>query len=111
MPYVIDFKVSNASNLTAISVSPNPSEHWFRFLIDFQSLDSPEKVNLSVYDLKGRKVKESAFEAHSGKNEWLWHPENLPSGVYSYRLEVLPSNGAVSTAAKKAMQGKLIWVH
>lgn len=111
MPYVIDFKVNNESNLTAISVSPNPSDHWFRFLIDFQSLDSPEKVNLSVYDLKGRKVKESAFEAHSGKNEWLWHPENLPSGVYSYRLEVLPSNGAVSTAAKKAMQGKLIWVH
>lgn len=111
MPYVIDFKVSNESGLTAISVSPNPSDHWFRFIIEFQSLTSPEKVNFSVYDVRGRKVEEYTFDAHSGKNEWLWHPENLPSGVYSYRLEVLPLKGVILPAAKKAMQGKLIWVH
>ncbi|MCF0038766.1 putative type IX secretion system sortase PorU2 [Dyadobacter fanqingshengii] len=99
------------SDITAISVSPNPSDHWFRFLATFNSTNPPEKANLFIYDLWGRKVQKFSFDTHSGKNEWFWHPENLPSGVYLYSLEIDQKNGTVSSAAQKALRGRLIWVH
>ncbi|MCF2490003.1 C25 family cysteine peptidase [Dyadobacter sp. CY347] len=105
-------KTQNAlPDIMAINVSPNPSNHWFRFFIEFEWLNSSEKVSLFVYDLWGRKVKETSFEAHFGKNEWFWHPENLPSGVYIYKLKLNLENRTISPAAQNALQGKLIWLH
>ncbi|SKC13700.1 putative type IX secretion system sortase PorU2 [Dyadobacter psychrophilus] len=96
-----------SSGITEINVSPNPSDHYFRFFIEFDSMNPPQKLNLSVHDLWGRKVKEFSFDVHSGKNEWLWYPGNPPSGVYLYSLEVDQRNGT----AQKALQGRLIWLH
>ncbi|MCF0061693.1 C25 family cysteine peptidase [Dyadobacter chenwenxiniae] len=101
---------SHSTNIT-ITVSPNPSHQWFRFSVAFGSSTYPQKANLLVYDLWGRKVKEITFETYSGKNEWLWYPENLPSGVYLYSLEIEQINRTIVPAVQKVLQGKLIWVH
>jgi hypothetical protein len=110
-PYIIEFKVSGLSDIRAISVSPNPSNHWFRFAIEYGTLPLPEKVSLSIYDHTGKNVFEKQLKAHSGKNEWLWHPENLPSGVYTYKLETEAANQPISQEVQKMLRGKLIWIH
>ncbi|MCE7069162.1 C25 family cysteine peptidase [Dyadobacter sp. CY327] len=108
---ISDTTSATLPDIAAIHVSPNPSNEWFRFSVEFEPLPSPEKVSLLVYDLWGRKVDEMLFSAHYGENEWFWHPKNLPSGVYIYKLKLDLGNRTISPAAQNALQGKLIWLH
>lgn len=99
------------NNIGTLTVSPNPSGHWFKFSMELGTLKATQKANLFVHDIWGRKVREISFDAHSGKNEWFWHPGILPSGVYLYSLEIDQTNGTISPDAQKALQGRLIWIH
>ncbi|MDD5583066.1 MAG: T9SS type A sorting domain-containing protein [Candidatus Marinimicrobia bacterium] len=48
-------------------------------------LDVPKNIygNVIIYDLTGRKIA-NLFEGNfqPGTHQWLWHPQNLASGIY-----------------------------
>lgn len=69
-----------------ISVFPNPSSDNVQIRI---KLDRPQKLNVSIYSMDGKKVKqykESFFE--SGEHIFLWSPkdENLNVGTYFVKI-------------------------
>lgn len=110
-PAVLPDSTLVPNNTVTITVSPNPSEHLFQFSMEVKGLKATKEVKLSVHDIWGRKVEEISFDAHPGKNEWFWHPGNLPSGVYLYSLEIDQTLGTFSPDAQKGLQGRLIWIH
>jgi len=110
-PYHITFKVSDLSDIITIGVSPNPSDHWFKFYLECGTLTGGEKWKIMLFNQSGRKVKDLELMIHSGKNEWLWIPENLSSGVYTYKLELNGIDRPLPVEVQKALQGKLIWIH
>ena len=65
---------------------PNPARSMVSFMF---SLFSPEEVNLTVYSVVGGKVATLA-DGHRGTGlhtiRWII-PENVPAGIYFYRLE------------------------
>ncbi len=48
---------------------------------------SSRAVNLNFFDLTGRKIWQSNWQAKPGWNEWTLTVPNLPSGIYFYRFE------------------------
>jgi hypothetical protein len=106
--YEINFRVSNSNTTTDATVSPNPSNEWFRFSMEFEGPNVSRNITLTIQDIYGRKVKESIFKPDIGKNEWYWHPGKLPAGLYFYSLQPDPNNGPKSSEAGKVMRGKLI---
>ncbi len=64
-------------------------------------------VNLSVYDVSGRKVAELENGwRDAGVHEVIWDASDLASGVYIYRLEAVPLSG--SEATPTMMSGKMV---
>ncbi|WAC11558.1 C25 family cysteine peptidase [Dyadobacter pollutisoli] len=106
--YEINFRVSASNSVTNVTVSPNPSGEWFRFALDFEGLNISRNMTLTIHDSYGRKVKESVFKPHIGKNEWYWIPEQLPAGLYFYSLQPDPNSHNQSSQTTKVMKGKLI---
>ncbi|HPG83885.1 MAG TPA: aryl-sulfate sulfotransferase [bacterium] len=52
------------------------------------SLSERAKVNLTIFDLMGRKVAAPVDEImESGDHSVVWHADNLPGDVYIYQLE------------------------
>lgn len=92
-------------------VSPNPSKEYFRFFITFDGLVLPEKWTMKVFDILGRTVYQKDLQPFLGKNEHIWHPGNLPVGMYLYQM--VPDKKYVTSSAEveKLMSGKLIWMH
>ena len=56
-------------------------------MINF-SIPNPALVSLKIYDLHGRFI-DTLLEEHrqAGDYQVQWNPQNLPSGIYLYRLE------------------------
>lgn len=76
----------------------NPISH-FGFRISDVGL-----VSLKVYDLLGRQVAVLANEEmHPGNHEVPWDAPGVASGVYFYRLEFTPANGATGFVDVKKM--------
>ncbi|GGC07147.1 putative type IX secretion system sortase PorU2 [Dyadobacter sediminis] len=108
--YYIHFIVGDVLKLADVSVSPNPFNEDIRISMNFEGSFASEKLKFSVYHVSGTKIAETDLDAHSGKNEWFWNPENLPSGQYIYSLELNEKKWSVSEKAREAMRGKLIRV-
>ncbi|MCX7020673.1 MAG: T9SS type A sorting domain-containing protein [bacterium] len=54
------------------------------------SLPDDGRVELSVFDLAGRRVATPiASELTAGRHETSWNCAEIPSGVYLYRLETV----------------------
>ncbi|HRR10343.1 MAG TPA: carboxypeptidase regulatory-like domain-containing protein [Rhodothermales bacterium] len=72
--------------LTIQQVYPNPFSNitTLRF-----SVSAPEKVQVSVYDLTGRRLQLVSDELRpAGSHEVQWQPNaNLPNGMYFFRIE------------------------
>ena len=50
-------------------------------------LPEPAEVAIRIYDIRGRKVAEfSPGHQEPGRHEIIWQAEDMPSGVYFYRL-------------------------
>ena len=72
------------SELNLAQNYPNPFNPTTK--IDF-SVDQPSLVNLSVYDLMGRKVTEIVNKRYlQGEHSVSFNADNLSSGTYIYRL-------------------------
>ncbi|WP_229213891.1 putative type IX secretion system sortase PorU2 [Dyadobacter psychrotolerans] len=108
--YIINFNISDQVKLINAGVGPNPSGDWFRFYVDLETILPENEIVITVYDLQGREFKRISGTLHAGKNEWFWFPENLPVGIYLYRMELKGGNAVMSSVAIEGPQGKLIWV-
>jgi flagellar hook assembly protein FlgD len=68
---------------------PNPSNSSFNIELYFKE---PGKLNISIFDITGRKIKELYSNTHpAGLCSFRWdgHDDNgieLPSGLYLYRI-------------------------
>lgn len=98
--FINDLAMELNSNPTPVPVSPatiqlypaapnpfNPSTH-----LSFE-LDTPQTVNLSIYDMSGRRIRTLVQESLSAgyhKRHWDGRDSNgqkVASGVYTYRIE------------------------
>jgi hypothetical protein len=78
---------------------PNP----FRDATTIETeLLSPDEINLSVYDIQGKRVSMlNDGYLSAGVHRWIWQPGNLSDGIYHFQL--IPRHGNVIT-------GKLILI-
>jgi len=72
-----------------VQAYPNPfnSVTTLRFILPINS-----QVELAVYNIMGERVKQLVNEEKPvGTYEIIWYAEGLPSGVYFYRLQAVPT--------------------
>jgi len=108
--YIINFKVASQARLITAGVGPNPSGTWFRFYFNMEKTLPGNEIVIRIYDLNGREIKNFRNMLHEGKNQWFWFPENLPSGIYFYRIELQAGNVSASSGVMEGQNGKLIWI-
>ncbi|WP_353722265.1 C25 family cysteine peptidase [Dyadobacter sp. 676] len=91
-PYQIRFQVPARNGQLSVSVSPNPSGQWFRFIIQN---DGPggAGLDLVVTNTAGTTVFRKLLHCHTGRNEWFWHPGTLPAGLYHYTIGTVEGAG------------------
>lgn len=108
--YQINFRVNDANGILKAHVSPNPSNSWFKFNIEFTGSTVPGNLSLKIYDASGKNVHNMIFNPHPGKNEWIWYPENLASGMYFYRLKTIGLKAPLKPEILKPITGRLLWL-
>ena len=70
----------------AVKIYPNPFENKWNVKL---TLDKAQTVQLSLYSLNGRMVKSySTKQFYAGEHEWQLDGQDLPAGIYIYRLMV-----------------------
>ena len=80
---------------------PNPFTHQTTIVIE---LSEEATVELAVYDLLGREVDRLISESlPSGKFEYVFKAENLPSGMYLYQLIASTQSGNVLAKESRSM--------
>jgi hypothetical protein len=85
---------------------PNPTSGLTEFLISNFNF---QQVNLTVYNAQGQLVATVLNEAlPAGEHTITWNTENLPSGVYYYRLTILRASPSGQAADRRLTTGKLI---
>jgi hypothetical protein len=108
--YRIGFRVTDSSENGEVYVSPNPSTSHFRFSLNVKHSIPEEAVTLTVSDLYGKTVHQQTGVIHSGKSELFWQPENLPSGIYFYRIENGDGKLHSYFGGNNHLRGKVIWL-
>ena len=74
----------NRSGDVSLNINPNPFNNFA--IISF-TLPKEESINITVFDVNGRKVKEiQNFIANSGENKITFEADNLASGIYIVTL-------------------------
>lgn len=90
-----DTSIDEINSLLA-KVYPNP----FSESISFQyHLTQPTIIDLVIYNPMGKQVKKIEEKQMEGENKIIWHPDNLPNGIYFYRL----------SANNKIVNGKILY--
>jgi hypothetical protein len=65
---------------------PNPFNPSTNFEIE---MNSPGRLRLLFFDINGKQVDElSQTDAPTGRYRLNWEPQNLPTGIYFYRIQV-----------------------
>jgi hypothetical protein len=73
------------------------------------SIGAPGFTSLRVYDLLGREVASLVSEnLSSGVYSRQWNAADMPSGMYFYRLSVVPADGRNGQAQTYAESRKLV---
>lgn len=74
------------SSITMLKANyPNPFQ--FATTINY-SLSQPQRVKIQIYNIRGQLVEELLDQKQAaGEHAVSWHPDNLSSGIYFYRLE------------------------
>lgn len=71
------------SSLTAIGAWPNPAVNWSEIVF---LCDTGGPVEVSLYDILGRRVMTECCSAYPGSNSILLPLDELSAGLYLYRL-------------------------
>ncbi len=76
--------INDAQTHVKHRIYPNPAMTTLTF--EYET-NEPGKVNIAVYDLTGKKLTVVMDEYQpAGRNTIEWNTENLPEGVYIYRI-------------------------
>ena len=96
-----NLKIFNNNNSTVYNVYnfPNPFEDETFFTFSLIN-SSPINVNIDIYNLKGKKVKEITQYLETEDNHFyriFWngldqYSKEIPNGIYIYELEVLQND-------------------
>ena len=88
---VDDFQENIPSSYYLSQNFPNPFNPLTKIKYQIPELSF---VTLKVYDVLGNEITTLVNEEkQAGTYEITWYAEELPSGVYFYRLQVYPANG------------------
>ena len=110
-PYRIQLRIADQNGIVSASASPNPVQDWVRFEMELDGKGEMGQWQISITDPTGRTMEVLRTDAHTGKNVLFWHPAQLRSGVYYYRMDLSYSKESawpLSPKAEKGWQGKLI---
>jgi len=77
-----------------VTIYPNPFSHHTTF--EF-GLEQPGEIALTIYNNQGQEVAVLVNEHQDkGRHHVQWNAEEIPSGIYFYRLAVSGQRSAVS---------------
>jgi len=77
--------ISGISDTNKITIRPNP----FTSLATIQyELKKPEKVIITIYNQLSKQVYHTEVNQLQGNQQLIWKTEELPDGIYYYRLQV-----------------------
>lgn len=107
-PYHINFRITDEAMITDVGVSPNPSSYNFHFFADIEGLVPPSSFKIDIYNQSGVQVYHLDSKVHLGRNEWIWRPDNLPTGIYIYKMKT-DNSWQIPADVQKRMNGKIIW--
>ena len=126
-PIELEMQVRNASTISHFYPYPNPFTSQMRFVFTLTGSVLPEKINIRIFTVDGRLVKEVSQSElghlHIGNNitSWFWDGKDqfgdqLANGVYFYtvytqlkgkQLEITPVNNGENEKYFKANTGKI----
>lgn len=87
-PYEISFRVAEANRVVSATASPNPADFWVKFGLELEGVAAPDAWRVSVFDLNGKSIFTRESQPHLGRNELIWLPSAVASGVYLYKMEL-----------------------
>ena len=87
------YKDEQQNSLKILSIAPMPFNEYVR--IDIAN-SSNLSVTAEIYDMLGYKLFNKTISANSGVSTFVWHPEELATGVYMLRV----TNGKDIVTAK-----------
>jgi hypothetical protein len=108
--YHITFNVANHTEQGTVVISPNPSLSYFRFSLKLPRSIPNEHITLTIFNSFGSIIHRQTGTLHAGKTELFWKPDNLPSGIYFYRIENADSNLPSYFGVNNNLRGKVIWL-
>lgn len=110
-PYRIDFEVAEHDGPIMATVSPNPSDRWFRFTIQNRRL-IPTDLELNIRNPLGTTVFRKVLHCFVGRNECLWYPTmhspGIPAGLYHYTISPAEA-GHLPAFPSESMRGHLLY--
>lgn len=110
-PYQIDFEVAEHSGPITATVSPNPSDRWFRFTIQNHGLIATD-LELNIRNPLGTTVFRKVLHCFVGHNECLWNPAmhspGIPPGLYPYTISS-PEPARHAAFPFESMRGHLFY--
>ena len=85
LEFPVEIAVGSESSLSGIvQVSPNPFTDLVRLEVSGWSAES---VSVELYDVQGRRIKDSELELESGVGNMVWDLGSLASGIYLLSVE------------------------
>ena len=94
-PYQIHLEVTDQNGPVSVTVSPNPSDQWFRFTIQNQA-PLPADLELNIRNTLGTTVFRKLLHNPTGRNECFWipamHSPGIPAGLYHYTISPAEAN-------------------
>lgn len=93
----VGIKKDNMSESIPTQCYPNPFSS--SLTIEYE-LDNSEKVTLIIYNHLGETITTTERFKETGKHQYIWNAEGLPSGMYYYKLK----------AGKQLANGKIVKV-
>lgn len=105
--YLISFKVLENSERSYFTVFPNPSFGYFCFQAKINQTIHNTSAQIKIFNLSGNIFQNLTWPLHTGKDEIIWVPKNLPAGLYWYRIEIDANN---LNRQIDGLEGKLVWI-
>jgi hypothetical protein len=98
-PVAVDYEIRSPRDFYLSQNYPNPFNAQTR--IEY-SLASPSQVNLEIYDILGRRIETLVNEIQQpGVQSVIWDAEDMPSGIYFYRIQ---AGGCIETKKMNLMK-------
>ena len=105
-PYEIRFRVAEVNRVVSATASPNPADFWVKFGLELEGQNAPRAWRIQVFDLSGKTIFAQESQPHLGRNELIWHPAGVASGLYLYKMELKGTGWSENMGAGKILINK-----